>query len=123
VDRYGGEGDDVTKRAEFSLKTKQAAYQRAGGRCECGCERTFGKHPKERPEYHHRVEAILEGGNDLDNCWCIRADCHAAITANVSAPRAAKVRREDKRQTGLTRPKRKIPGRRFNGEPIYPERN
>lgn len=97
-------------RAEFSAKTRKAAWDRAGGTCECGCGRAFGKHPKERPEYHHRVEAALGGDASLENCWCIRADCHAAITAQVSAPRAAKVRRETKRQTGTGRTKRALPG-------------
>ena len=102
-------------RAEFSLKTKQAAFERAAGTCECGCGRAFGKHPRERPEYHHRIEAALGGGNDLDNCWCIRADCHAAITAQVSAPRAAKVRREGKRQKNLTARTRLLPGSKKSG--------
>lgn len=102
-------------RAEFSLKTKRAAFERAAGTCECGCGRTFGKHPAERPEYHHRVEAAIGGGNDLENCWCIRADCHKAITAQVSAPRAAKVRREGKRQNGLSAPKRRLPGSKGSG--------
>ena len=107
-------------RAEFTMKTKRAAWDRADGVCECGCGQPFGKHPKERPEYHHRVEAAIGGDNSLDNCWCIRADCHSAITSNVSAPRAAKVRREGKRQRGMTKPKRKMPYRRFNGDPVWP---
>ncbi|MDD9726096.1 HNH endonuclease signature motif containing protein [Roseovarius sp. SK2] len=105
-------------RAEFTMKTKRAAWDRAGGVCECGCGQPFGKHPKERPEYHHRVEAAIGGDNSLDNCWCIRSDCHRAITSNVSAPRAAKVRREDKRQRGLSKPKQKISYRRFDGTPV-----
>lgn len=106
-------------RQEFPQSVRKAAWVRANGSCECGCGRLFGSHPKERPEYHHRIEAALGGDNSLENCLCIRADCHKAITAAESAPKAAKVRREDKRRRGLEAPKRKIPYRRFNGEPVW----
>ena len=102
-------------RAEFSLATKIAAYERADGICECGCGQPFGEHPKERPEYHHRVEAALGGGNDLENCRCVRVDCHLKITASVSAPRVAKVRREKKRRKGWSAKKRLIPGSKGTG--------
>lgn len=108
-------------RAEFSQKTKLAAWKRADGICECGCGQPFGKHPKERPEYHHRVEAALGGENCLENCMAIRADCHAGITAKDSAPRVAKARRGEKGRRGLTRKKRKMPYRKFDGTPVYPE--
>ncbi len=98
-------------RAEFSQKTKLSAWKRTGGICECGCGQPFGKHPKERPEYHHRVEAAIGGDNSLENCQCIRADCHSAITSKVSAPRVAKARRGEKERMGLKRkPIRPLPG-------------
>jgi hypothetical protein len=97
-------------RAEFPQKVRKAAWDRANGFCECGCGRPFGTHPKERPEYHHRVEAYKGGDASLENCLCIRTDCHAVITATESAPGAAKVRREDKRRARLEAPKRKLPG-------------
>jgi 5-methylcytosine-specific restriction protein A len=107
-------------RLEFSQATRKAAWKRAGGYCECGCQRPFDlSHPKGCPDYHHRIEAFLGGDNSLDNCMCIRRDCHAAITATESAPKAAKVRREDKRRTGTERPKKTIPYRRFNGEAVW----
>ena len=102
-------------RAEFSVKVRKAAWDRAGGICECGCGQPFGTHPKERPEYHHRIEAYLGGDASLENCMCIRSDCHAVITATESAPKAAKVRREDRRQKGLQGRKATIPGSRGSG--------
>lgn len=111
----------ANRRLEFSQATRKAAWERARGTCECGCARPFGKHPRERPEFHHRIEAISGGDNSLENCLCIRVDCHKAITASQSAPKAAKIRREDKRQRGLERRKKKIPYRRFNGDAVYPE--
>jgi len=109
-------------RLEFPQSVRKAAWQRADGRCECGCGLHFDlNHPKGCPEYHHRIEAYLGGDNSLDNCLCIRKDCHAVITATESAPRAAKVRREEKRRTGTGPVRRKMPYRRFNGEIVYPK--
>ena len=103
-------------RREFSQATRKAAWKRASGTCECGCGQPFDlNHPKGCPEYHHRIEAVLGGGNDLDNCMCIRRDCHAVITAKESAPKAAKVRREDKRRTGTDARKARIPGSKGSG--------
>jgi len=100
-------------RREFPQSVRKAAWMRAAGTCECGCGQPFDlDHPKGCPEYHHRIEAVLGGSNDLENCMCIRRDCHAAITAKDSAPKAAKVRREDKRRLGLQAHKASIPGSR-----------
>lgn len=97
-------------RAEFPLKVRKAAWDRANGICECGCGRAFGKHPKERPHYDHIIPAKLDGAATLDNCRAIRVDCHEAKTSTEDMPRIKKVRREDKRREGLTAPKRKLPG-------------
>lgn len=67
-------------RAEFTQKTKLAAWQRAAGFCECGCGRPFGKNPKERPHYDHIIPDALGGDNSLENCACIRVDCHSIKT-------------------------------------------
>lgn len=102
----------MADRQEFPVKIRLAAWQRANGVCECGCERPFGKHPKERPEYDHAVEASLGGDNSLENCRCIRADCHAAKTSD-RAPALAKARRGEKDLAGLKpKPKRRLPGAR-----------
>jgi 5-methylcytosine-specific restriction protein A len=104
------------RRQEFSQKTRKAAWERADGTCECGCERPFDlNHPLGCPDYHHRIEAISGGDNSLDNCMCIRRDCHKAITATESAPKAAKIRREDKRKLGFEAQKRTIPGSKASG--------
>ncbi len=90
------------------------------GFCECGCDQPFGNHPKTRPEYHHNIEDAIRPDNSLENCLCIRYDCHKAITAQ-RAPVLAKVRREDNRRKGITRNKRKIPYRRFDGTAVWPK--
>lgn len=111
----------MTYRQEFSVKTRQAAWKRADGVCECGCGRAFGKHPKERPVYDHIIPAKLGGDASLENCRAIRLDCHEAKTAEEDTPRIVKVRREDKRRKGLTARKTKIPYRRFDGTAVWPK--
>lgn len=107
-------------RLEFSVATKKAAWKRADGTCECGCGQPFDlNHPKGCPEYHHRIEAGMGGRNDIENCLCIRSDCHKVITAEESAPKMAKIRREDNRRRGTARKKKKIPYRRFDGTPVW----
>lgn len=109
----------MTYRQEFSVKTRQQAWKRAEGICECGCGRAFGKHPKERPHYDHELPAKLGGDNSLENCRVVRIDCHEAKTASEDMPRIQKVRREDNRRRGTARKKKKIPYRRFDGTPVW----
>jgi 5-methylcytosine-specific restriction endonuclease McrA len=87
-------------RAEFSVKTKEAAHKRAAGFCECGCKRPFGNHPRERPEYDHIVLAAHDGGNDLDNCAVLRYDCHKIKTLKDQKP-LSKARRGERQRQGL----------------------
>ncbi|MBA3752934.1 MAG: HNH endonuclease [Nitrospira sp.] len=77
-------------RQEFSSKTRLAAWERSQGMCECGCGQTI---KPERPEYHHRIEAGLGGGNDIENCVVLKKSCHRAITSGHSVPMLAKVKR------------------------------
>lgn len=103
-------------RQEFSVKVRKAAWERAGGICECGCGRAFGKHPKERPEYDHVIPAKLGGEATLENCQVIRGDCHKAKTTGADTDRIKKVRRGEKDRANL-RPKksRSLPGSKESG--------
>lgn len=101
----------MTYRAEFTLATRKAAWARAGGICECGCGLPFDlNHPKGCPEYDHIIPAKLGGDNSLENCLCVRKDHHTAKTAQEDMPRIQKVRREDKRRSGLQARKATLPG-------------
>ena len=82
-------GEDVGEAAglramAFSAETKRAAYERAGGRCEClrqsctahdagrcGCPLADGWHA-------HPVRARVRGGDDLDNCEALCIPYHEA---------------------------------------------
>ncbi len=80
----------MSKRDEFPKKIKIAAFERAGGRCECGCDlKIIGI-----PEYdHYPVPAALGGMGTLDNCRVLSRKCHRRITAEVDVPAIAKSKR------------------------------
>ena len=81
----------------FSEDTKQAAYERAGGRCEC-LRQSCSAHPAGRcgrllmAGWHaHHVRAPSEGGSDEpDNCEALCIPCHErgreGAGAEVAAP-------------------------------------
>ncbi len=104
-------------RHEFSVKTRKAAYDRANGICQCGCEMPFGR---ERVEYDHELPDFLGGTNDLENCVAMRASCHRRKT-NSDMAAISKTRRVINKQRGHTASKKKIPYRRFNGDPVWPD--
>ena len=69
----------------FSEETKHAAYERAGGRCEClrqSCSAHYvGRcgRPLTDGWHGHQVRAPSEGGADeLDNCEALCIPCHEA---------------------------------------------
>lgn len=83
-------------RAEFSKKTKLAAFERAKGQCE-DCAK------KLRPgdiEYDHIIEDYFDGGNDLDNCSVKCKSCHVKKTKD-NAKVIAKSRRLRAQTAGI----------------------
>jgi 5-methylcytosine-specific restriction endonuclease McrA len=65
----------------FSQQTKEAAYRRAGGRCEC--TRTMCGHSgrcnadlRYGWDAHHRHAQAAGGGDDLGNCEALCTACH-----------------------------------------------
>lgn len=102
-------------RSEFPVSVRKAAYARSGGICECGCDRPFTDHPKERPQYDHALSDYLGGANDLDNCVVLRVDCHQAKTQASDMPHIVKARRGEKARKGFERRKAKIPGSKGTG--------
>ncbi len=110
----------MTARAEFSGKTRYAAWLRAGGpddpRCECGCDQPISK--SDPAEYHHIEEA--ESGVDqerraylrsLENCQCLRKSCHAWITKTITIPKIVKSRSQ-RMGEAKAKPKRIMDGSR-----------
>ena len=69
----------------FPESVRQAAYERAGGRCECKrrsctCHRRNDRCYKKlrRPHWHaHHRTAVSSGGSDtLGNCEILCVECH-----------------------------------------------
>ncbi len=110
----------MTRRAEFPVSVKLAAWDLAGGpddpRCECGCGQPITD--SDPAEYHHVEEA--ESGDtpqrrtylkSLRNCLCVRRSCHKRITKTETMPKIKKSRRQ---RAGKANAKRKtsrlVPG-------------
>lgn len=98
-------------RQEFSKTTKLAAWERCGGKCECGCnQKIYGD-----AEYDHIIEATLGGDNSLENCRVLKRKCHGAKTSE-RRPELDKSRRIREKTAGLRKPKgRPLPGTRASG--------
>lgn len=97
-------------RTEFSARTKKAAWDRAKGICECGCDQPFGNHPKSRPHYDHDMPDALGGDTSLENCKVLRVDCHRAKTANRDTRPITKALRGERARRNIEAPKAIIPG-------------
>lgn len=116
----------MTQRAEFSKKTKIAAWQRCGGHCElCGSKIITGN----GPEHHHIIEDAIDGGNGLANCQVLcKKPCHSTITA-THAPELARTRRiyekriGARKKSGAKLQSRGFQGhRKFDGSPVFKDR-
>lgn len=74
---------------DFSESTKDEAYKRSGGRCECHrehtnkinaphysgrCASTFSRHGNWHA--HHKIAVKSGGDNTLSNCEAICVKCH-----------------------------------------------
>lgn len=102
-------------RREFSAKVKAAAFLRANGSCEgerCGARLSIGKY-----HYDHDNPDGLTGEPTLENCKVLCFACHKVKTKKDVGD-IARAKRRERNHIGATSPKRTIPGKRFNGEPI-----
>ena len=91
-------------RREFSRKVKQAAYERAAGKCE-RCSAVLK--PREG-EVDHILPDILGGEPVLANAMVLCRQCHKDKTA-IDIQRTRKADRQRDKATGAIRPKAKIP--------------
>lgn len=99
----------MTARLEFTRSTKLAAWDRANGRCECGCGKKLATGDI---EYDHRIRNEIEPDNGLDNCQVLSRACHSFKTHKIDAPAAAKSRSVRAKAIGAHKPKRIMPGSR-----------
>jgi hypothetical protein len=70
--------------------------------------------------YERDIPAGLGGEPTLENCKVHSKTCADIKTETEDKPRMAKADRVLKKTYGLRRPRRTIPGRKFDGTPIPP---
>jgi 5-methylcytosine-specific restriction protein A len=70
------DGGDVAARVEFSAKTKNEAYERAGGHCE-KCKRPLATGDI---EYDHRIPWDTSHDSSSANIVCLCCGCHREKT-------------------------------------------
>jgi 5-methylcytosine-specific restriction enzyme A len=83
-------------RREFPAKIKEAAYERAQGRCE-ECRAGFAGRV---PEYDHILPDWLRGEPTLENCKVLCSKCHRLKTSGSDVPRIAKTKRTKRKAIG-----------------------
>lgn len=101
----------MTRRQEFSRRTRLDTWERAGGCCE-GCGRKL--YPGDRQEYDHRISCEQGGDNSPANCELLCGWCHDGKTA-VDARKAAKSRSVRAKHVGAAKPRKPLPGSRASG--------
>ena len=109
-------------RREFTKPTKREALKRSGGKCEatgghfytnldegqrCGIDLGKGVH------FDHVDLDANSKDNSLANCAAICPRCHAWKTRTLDIPKAAKTVRQQDKDNGITRPRKKIQSRPF----------
>lgn len=73
----------MTRRAEFPKSVKLTAWERSGGRCECGC----GVKIIGTPHYdHYPIPAGIGGPGTLENCRVLDPKCHRVATLEHDTP-------------------------------------
>lgn len=96
----------MSKRLEFSRKTRARRFEHCKGKCEgCGVKLVPGKF-----DYHHEKEAEDGGDNSFENCRVLCDNCHAPLT-KAFIRRIRKADRQRDRNIGALKPKRSIPRR------------
>lgn len=106
-------------RKEFSVKTKEDAWDRSGGACEadgatyglpmgvrCGADMTL---PSVGVYYDHVNPDALSKNNSLENCGAVCRNCHDWKTRNRDMPLVTDSARLIKRGKGI---------RRTSGQPM-----
>lgn len=100
-------------------RVKDRIVKRQGGKC-ATCNRKLGM-AGELIEFDHIRALVLGGENREANLQALCGMCHVTKTREDVAQKSTEARKRAK-HLGLTRPKQKIPYRRFNGDPVDPRR-
>jgi 5-methylcytosine-specific restriction protein A len=99
-------------------RVKVRVFDRQGGKC-ATCNRKMGM-AGEAVEYDH-IMALVNGGEHREaNLQALCGMCHVAKTRDDMAVKK-KTARVRKKHIGLSKPKRKMPYRKFDGTPVWPQ--
>ena len=99
---------EPTPRKSVSAKRRIALFERAGGRCECGC----GEKLKPDWQLEHRIPLWCGGADSEENYEAWNKQCHARKTSGEATVRG-KVNRLIARENGTRRERKPIPSRPF----------
>ena len=108
----------MARTAEFSRKTKMAAWERADGRCEHediyrsqhSSRRLFIRERCNKKLstgdifYDHRIPEAISHDNSLANCQVLCRAHHDEKTATADVPTIAKVKRIQAKHVGASKP-------------------
>jgi len=106
----------VSRRSMTPLR-RARIFDAAGGVCHLCGQVIDGT--REKWEAEHVIALEISRDDSDANLRPAHVACHRAKTSE-DAGLIAKAKRVRAKHIGAHRPKRKIPGRRFDGEPIYP---
>lgn len=114
------------RREEFTAKTKEAAFERSGGICEChripgmvAC----GLPLKGQPTfYEHIIQCEIGGDNSLDNCAALTKTCWRSKTDKQDLPVIARAKRIARKNIGIKKPRTLRAWRKFNGQAVFAPR-
>lgn len=100
-------------------RVKARIIDRQGGKC-CGCVRKLGQ-CGECIDFDH-VLALINGGQHREaNLQALCPFCHRPKTVKDMAVKKKNASVRKKHQGLESKPKRKMPYRKFDGTPVYPK--
>jgi 5-methylcytosine-specific restriction enzyme A len=99
-------------------RVKARIVQAQGGLCACGCGVKLGA-AGEAIEFDHEVALVNGGENREGNLRALRRPCHGTKT-KADVAEKAKVARVRAKHLGIAPKKRKMPYRKFDGTPVWP---
>lgn len=108
-------------RRHLSTRERTRLFALHGGVCHFCDGKIHGE--REAWDISHEIP-LAAGGDDVDaNMKPAHRKCHQHHTRTIDAPRIAKTKRQAALGSGAKAPpRRKIPGRKFDGTPINPYR-
>ena len=110
-----GKTDDTPAPPRVRLRN----FEQYGGVCQCGCGVKI--RAGDQWQTDHRI-ALINGGENRESNLVPLLTRHHKKKTTADVAEKSRVRAKRKKHLGIKSTKRKIPYRRFNGEPVNPNR-